>query len=142
MIHCSAMPSSLDRIHRINRAFCLSEFAGFGFEIRRIQLILSSSETALNRRTLLRLPVVLRDPEPVQLARRADERNFWFHQDAALDDQASAAGAGSGVLGRRHAGTAGAIAARLQRDAQRDAITNGAAARLHSKAYPPPRIQK
>src|SRR5213082_1456919 len=70
-------------------------------------------ETAFDRRTLLRLPLIFRDPEPEQLARRTNQRHFRFHQNAAADAETFAAATRGGVLGRRFAAAPGGIAARL-----------------------------
>src|SRR5438477_11473055 len=89
-------------------------------------------EASSDRRSLLRLSFVFCDPESLQLAWRTDERDFRVYQNAAVDAQASPARVGRGVLGRGHAGAASEIAASLQGNAQRNAKTDGSAARFHS----------
>src|SRR6266513_720505 len=64
----------------------------------------STGEAAFDRRALLRLPILFRDPEPLQFPGRTDERHFRVHENAPAHGQTSAAGIGRGVLGRRFAG--------------------------------------
>src|SRR5437763_7803044 len=97
----------------MNREIYLKEVAKLDFEILGIQLILSLDEAAPNRWALLCVPLIFRDPEPVELQRRTDQRHFRIYQKASANVEASPARAGRGFLGRRHAGAAGEIATGL-----------------------------
>ena len=87
-----------------------------------------NDEVPLDRWSLLRLPVIFRDPKSFEFPRRADECHFRVHQNAAPDGQAFATGSRRRFLGRRPAPKAGRIATRLQRNAQGNADPNGTAA--------------
>src|SRR6185369_423011 len=52
--------------------------------------VLACNETAVDRRSLLRLPVIFRHPESLKFPGRTDQCHFWFHENATANDQAFA----------------------------------------------------
>ena len=48
---------------------------------------LACNETAADRRSLLRLPVVFRHPESLEFPRRTDQRHFRFYENAAVNGE-------------------------------------------------------
>src|SRR5207244_4940036 len=105
------------------------------FQILISELVLLSDESAFGRRSLLRLSLVVRDPESVELERRTNERNFRVCKNAAADGQTLATGVRRSRMGRRCAAEASEIAARIQGDTQRDAEANDPATRLYPKTH-------
>src|SRR5437667_12390582 len=90
-----------------------------------------SNETAAHRWSLLRLPIVFRHPESLEFPRRTDQRHFRFYKNAAINGETFATGTGRSGMGRRPAPEASRAAACLQRNAQRNAQTDGPAARVY-----------
>src|SRR6266567_1694401 len=94
-----------------------------------------SNETAACRWSLLRLSLIFRYSESLEFEGGTNERNFWIYKNLAADGQTFAAGVRRSGMGRRRAAETSGTAARLQRDAQRDAEANGPAARLYPKTH-------
>src|SRR5205085_1525598 len=97
LIHGALHLSAASGLHVSSRQACRAQPARIPFR----------------RRALLRLSLIFRDPEPEQLARRTNQCDFRFHQNAEADAETFAAATRGGVLGRRLTAAPGGIAARL-----------------------------
>src|SRR5262249_52317053 len=49
--------------------------------------VLDCNETAVDRRSLLRLPVLFRHTESLEFSRRTDQRHFRFYKNAAINGE-------------------------------------------------------